>query len=101
MIELRDYQKRISEQAVELLRSRGLCYLSMECRTGKTLTALACAWQYGAKSVLVITKKKAIASIRKDYEMLDPTYAIEIVNYESAHKMEKPILKRKSCFIKV
>lgn len=95
MIKLRDYQQRISAQAVNLLKEYHLCYLSMECRTGKTLTALACAQQYGAQSVLVITKKKAMASIMKDYEVLNPGYAIEVVNYESAHKLEKPVKKGK------
>lgn len=63
MITLRDYQERISSKAASLLHGNGWAYLSMEVRTGKTLTALATAGKYGAKSVLFITKIKAIPSM--------------------------------------
>lgn len=90
MIRLRDYQERISDEAADLLRSYRIAYLAMECRCGKSLTALASAEKYGAKSVLFVTKKKAIPSITKDYEELKAsggcTFSIEVVNYESAYK---------------
>lgn len=86
MITLRDYQENISDKAAEKLHNNGLAYLSMEVRTGKTLTALATAAKYGAKSVLFITKIKAIPSIRADYDLLSPEYKLEIINYESVHK---------------
>lgn len=86
--QLRDYQNDISDHATRLLHRHKMCYLAMECRTGKTLTALATADRYGAKSVLVLTKKKAIPSIQSDYETLRPSYAIEISNYESTHKVK-------------
>ena len=41
----------------------------MQTRTGKTLTALTAAENYGAKNVLFVTKKKAIDSIVSDYEL--------------------------------
>lgn len=85
-MELRDYQKDISARATSLLKKHRICYLAMECRTGKTLTALSIAQEYGAKSVLVISKVKALPSIRADYELLNPGYALEAINYESAHK---------------
>ena len=91
MIELRDYQEQISAEASLILSGIGCCYLSMECRTGKTITALITAHKYGAKSVLFITKKKAMASIKKDYDALRNAtidYAMDIVNHESAHKMQ-------------
>lgn len=84
---LRDYQHKISDEAVSRLREYGCCYLAMECRTGKTVTALSTAAKYGAKSVLFLTKLKAIPSVRGDYDALTPGYAIEIANYESAHKL--------------
>lgn len=86
-MELRDYQENIARQGAELLAKYRICYLAMECRTGKTLTALACAAMHGATSVLVITKLKAIPSIKADYFALNPTYNLEAVNYESAHKV--------------
>ncbi|MGN1173162.1 MAG: hypothetical protein ACI4SO_05190 [Muribaculaceae bacterium] len=88
MLELRDYQDKISSDAAELLRRYGLCYLSMEVRTGKTFTALAAALKYGAKSVLFVSKLKALASVLKDYNEMRPDYEMDIVNYESAHKAE-------------
>lgn len=88
-MKLRDYQKRISTEAAQCIKDNGCAYLSMECRTGKTLTALVTAQKYGAKQVLFVTKKKAIESVRRDYETLQkltPSYEIEIINYESVHK---------------
>lgn len=87
MIELRDYQKQISTKAARLLASHGLCYLSMECRTGKTLTALETARLFGASCVLVISKKKAIPSILHDHELLDSPFILDVINYESAIKV--------------
>ena len=44
MIELRDYQKDLSDKAVRLLRVKKIAYLAMEVRTGKTLTSLNAAY---------------------------------------------------------
>lgn len=85
--ELRDYQNNLSDEAVKCLKDFGCCYLAMECRTGKTVTALAAASKYDATSVLFLTKLKAILSVRGDYEALNPSYRIEIANYESVHKL--------------
>lgn len=84
---LRDYQIDISNQACETLKSYGLVYLAMEVRTGKTLSSLAAADKYGAKSVLLLTKKKAIASIQKDFEALQPGFDLYVTNYEAAHTL--------------
>lgn len=86
MIQLRDYQERISTSAATLLREKKICYLSMECRTGKSLTALAAAEKLGVKSVLFITKIKAKKSVEDDYRALHPNYELEVINYESVHK---------------
>ena len=86
MIQLRDYQERISTSAAALLREKKICYLSMECRTGKSLTALAAAVKLGVKSVLFITKIKAKKSVEDDYRALHPNYELEVINYESVHK---------------
>ena len=63
-MKLREYQNNIAIQAADKLTAFGCCYLSMECRTGKTLTALSAADKFKAKSVLLITKLKAIPSIK-------------------------------------
>lgn len=86
---LRPYQEEIAKRAEYSLLTHGLAYLSMECRTGKTLTALEALRRCEAKSVLFITKKKAMESVRRDYEALQSAtviFAIDIINHESAHK---------------
>jgi len=89
MITLRDYQSIIAAKAVQLLQNRKIAYLAMEVRTGKTLTALSAANDYGAKKVLFLTKKKAVESstIQNDYNALQPSFQIVIANNESLHKV--------------
>lgn len=88
MITLRPYQIDNAAKGVAILKVKHIVYLAMEVRTGKTLIALAIAKDYGAKSVLFLTKKKAIASIQKDYNAYDPGYSLTITNDESMHKLE-------------
>lgn len=88
-MKLRNYQDRISTQASDNLRQFGCSYLAMECRTGKTLTALATAKKFGATRVLFVTKKKAIGSVMNDYTLLSAEgnpFDMEAINYESVHK---------------
>ena len=87
MIQLRDYQESIVKTATEVIKQNGFVYLAMEVRTGKTLTSLSIATKLNAQKVLFITKKKAISSIEKDYDMLRPTYFLHTINYESLHKV--------------
>lgn len=84
---LRDYQETISTDAALMLEGLNITYLSMQVRTGKTLTALATASKYGAKRVLFVTKKKAIGSIEGDYEALQPGYDFKVTNYEQLHNL--------------
>ena len=89
MIEFRDYQKNIISQGVEYLFKYGFVYLSMEVRTGKTLTSLGILNEMmSVNKVLFITKKKAIGSIESDYKLLNPSYKIFVINYESLHKID-------------
>jgi len=84
---LRDYQESISTDAAKMLEWLKICYLSMEVRTGKTTTALAAAEKYGAKSVLFLTKKKAISSITSDYDKLGPAFNLICTNYEQVDNL--------------
>jgi hypothetical protein len=59
----------------------------MEVRTGKSLTSLNIANDYGAKSVLLLTKKKAIMSIQKDFDALQPNFDLYVTNYEAVHTL--------------
>ena len=84
-MKLREYQTRIAQQASAKLRAYGLVYLSMEVRTGKTLTALETANLSGSSNVLFITKKKAITSIEHDYKLFDFKFNLTVINNESLH----------------
>ena len=86
-MEYRDYQLDIINKASRTINEHKFVYLAMEVRTGKTLTALGIAERLNAKRVLFLTKKKAIRSIEKDYEMLNPLYNLLVINYESIHKI--------------
>ena len=88
LMEFRDYQEEIIEKGTDVIAQHGFVYLAMEVRTGKTLTSLGIAKEMGAKRVLFITKKKAIPSIESDYQMLKPSFTLEVINYESLHKIE-------------
>ena len=84
----RTYQQRIINQGREVLNKYRFVYLAMEVRTGKTLTALGIAKACAYRNVVFLTKKKAISSIIKDYELLQPNFFIKIINYESMHKLD-------------
>lgn len=84
---LRDYQESISTDAAKMLGWLKICYLSMEVRTGKTLTALAAADKYGATSVLFLTKKKAISDITMWYDKLNPAFKLICTNYEQIYTL--------------
>ena len=87
-MKFRDYQIRIIKTATGVLQAHRFVYLSMEVRTGKTLTALGVAEKLGIQNLLFVTKKKAISSIEADYKKLMPGYQITIINYESLHKVQ-------------
>lgn len=90
MITLRPYQADIAKKCKHLLQTKGICYLSMQVRTGKTHTALAaCNLLLGHKRgrVLFVTKKKAISSIEADIAAHGANLDIMVINYESVHKV--------------
>ena len=89
MIKFRDYQKNIISDGVGIIKKNRFLYLAMEVRTGKTLTSLGICDEIEAKKVLFITKKKAISSIQNDYELLHPKFDLEVINYESLHKVRQ------------
>ena len=87
-MKFREYQVEIINTAQTVLLAYRFVYLSMEVRTGKTLTALGVAEKLGINNLLFVTKKKAIGSIEADYKKLMPSYQITVINYESLHKVE-------------
>lgn len=87
-MKFRDYQEEIIDKGIDVLGEHGFVYLAMEVRTGKTLTSMGIAERMEMKSMLFITKKKAISSIQGDYQMYSPSFDIQVINYESLHKIE-------------
>jgi len=68
----------------------------MEVRTGKTLTSLGICAALDVEVVLFITKKTAIVDIQSDGLLLNPNYGLNIINYESLHKVkELPLFEGK------
>lgn len=96
MKKLRDYQEQISTKAADKLKNLKIVYLSMEVRTGKTLTALETVKKYGARELLFITKKKAIESILSDYREFNYDFGITVTNYENLHNIEA---KKYDCLV--
>jgi hypothetical protein len=87
MFKLRDYQEKISSDALDILKKKNIVYLAMQVRCGKTITALETCKKYNANKVLFITKKKAISSIELDYNNFGYKFDLTIINDESLHKI--------------
>lgn len=58
----------------------------MQVRTGKTLTALVAAEKYGARKILFVSKLKALPSVRQDYELLGPSFKMDVISHDSVGK---------------
>ena len=63
----------------------------MEVRTGKTATSLSMVSLLPVTNCLFVTKKKAISSIESDYQKLNHTYNLLVINYESLHKVPSDV----------
>lgn len=88
MFKPRDYQDKLSSDALDILHRKKLVCLFMEVRCGKTITALETCKKFGAKKVLFITKIKAFSSIQNDYDNFGYDFNFTIINRESLHKIE-------------
>jgi hypothetical protein len=86
MLTLRPYQTEAAHHLARLLMDHRIAYLRGEVRTGKTLTAFETARLLRATRVLVITKKKAIASIVKDAAAIG--VEATVTNYEQLPKLK-------------
>lgn len=87
MLKLRDYQEKLSTKGKNILVKNNFLALFMEVRTWKTITSLEIMKKFWAKKILFVTKKKAISSITADYKHYSDTYSMQIINYESVHKI--------------
>ena len=85
-MQLRLYQQEAAYSLVAILKHERIAYLRGEVRTGKTFTALETARRLGVRSCLIVTKKKAIASIEADRDALGLDGTVEVTNYEQLPK---------------
>lgn len=84
-MELRQYQRELAQRGEDILMKHRILFLAAEMRVGKTLVSLAITDSMKAKNVLFVTKKKAVRSIRSDYDGMGYGFNITITNYESLH----------------
>lgn len=89
MIKLRPIQKQKATELVDIIDQFNIALLSGETRSGKSLTALKAVDLLGKKDVLFVSKKKALSSIRSDYEKAGFGYELTLINYASVHKIER------------
>ena len=82
------HQIDIANQAISILKKNMIVYLSMQERTGKTLTSILVAEMTKCTEILVITKKKAIDGWIETLGAYDIKHNYTVVNYESLHKCE-------------
>lgn len=88
MVEFRDYQLEAIDKSYRILKNDRFIYLSMQVRTGKTLTSLGICQKMIVNNVVFITKKKAMPDVVSDYSKLSPDFELEVINYESMHKIK-------------
>lgn len=89
-MQLRPYQTEAVNQIKQILFNKKVCYLVGEVRTGKTIVSMNAFHQLGFKSVLFITKKSAISSIKSDLENSGLRFeCFDIVNFEMVHKITR------------
>lgn len=86
MIELYNHQKQMISEAKPILEKYNLVYVAAETRTGKTLSTIFLL-KDDYKSILVLTKKKAISSWKSDLK-LSKADNFKVINYEAIHKLE-------------
>lgn len=86
-----DYQDELSDLGLAILRKHFLLYLSMEERTGKSLTAILVAEKSLACNVLIVTKKgKPLQGWVDTLAAYKHLNLYEVVNYHSVDKAGDP-----------
>ena len=82
-----EHQIKIANEAYKVLKENLLVYLSMQERTGKTLTSILISEMSKSKRILVVTKKKAIEGWEDTLKRFEHSKIYTIINYESLHKI--------------
>lgn len=82
------HQELAAEQGYAILAEHMICYLAMEERTGKTLSAILICEMANVHDILVITKKgKPLKGWQDDITAFNGTKKFTVINYHSLHKL--------------
>lgn len=85
-----DYQTELADDAYEILREDMIVYLACEERTGKSLVAILVAEKCEqVDTILIITKKRALAGWQETLTKFQHTKLYTVVNYHQACKVKK------------
>jgi|DEB0MinimDraft_6_1074348.scaffolds.fasta_scaffold20277_3 hypothetical protein len=82
------HQLKAKAEILEKLEAHSICLLEGQTRSGKSLTALSVAEALGGR-YLFLTTKKALKSVRSDFRALNGVAEMVLINYHSAHKVER------------
>ena len=82
------YQKEIGIRAAKILQEFKLVLLVAWMRTGKTNMSFNVVEECEFRKVLFVTTKAAISSIIGDYQKTGRKFGLEVINYESIHKVK-------------
>lgn len=87
--ELYDYQRDMVDKGKDILSTNKLVIYALEMRLGKSHVSLSTVCELGGKSALFVTPKAAISSVEKDFKEGNYLLDLDIINYESLHKITK------------
>ncbi|EAK7296976.1 hypothetical protein FBF91_08195 [Campylobacter upsaliensis] len=90
-----DHQIEMSEQGYKILKEKGLVYLAVEERVGKSLTSILICEKTKAGKIFIITKKAALDGWVNQLEMFSHLIYKDyrMINYESLHKVANDVKK--------
>jgi len=80
------HQLEIADKATSILKENRLVYLACSPRVGKTIASLITCDRMNYKSVLFVTKAKAISSVKKDLKLCGFSFDFDIVSHAGLHK---------------
>lgn len=83
-----DHQLKFASLGFDVLTENMICYLAMEERTGKTLTSILICERSKIKSILVITKKKALEGWNDTLAQYKHKKSYTVTNYHQVSKLK-------------
>lgn len=75
------FQEELSELGIDIIKKHAIVYLSMEERTGKTLTGILICEKIDVQSILIVTKRKAYRGWQDTLEEFKHEKSYQIITY--------------------